>query len=181
MFHPRRWLPSALAAGLGAAGLTAPAALAAPAASPPASTPAASAPSPAGSAGERSGTSPVPPGTASPVRVQVRADALRVLNTQRGETARADGHVTITIPGEVRIEAPSAQLFKGSDGQLAAAVFPGWVRVTDLKPAPEGRWKSEHNRGGRYDFHTRRFTEIAPDGVFEFTPRRTSPSPAPSA
>jgi hypothetical protein len=103
------------------------------------------------------------------MQVHVLADHIRVVDTKSGEAAKAEGNVTITIPGEVRIRAPKAQLIKGADGKLAKAVFPGWVEITDIKPGPKGgTWKAERNQGGFYDFKTRAFTELNPQGVFEF-------------
>jgi lipopolysaccharide export system protein LptA len=104
-------------------------------------------------------------------RVKVSADSLRMVQTDQGEAARAEGNVTIEIPGQVRIHAPKAQLIKGPDGKMARAVFPGWVRVEDLTPNKKGTWKTEHNNGGYYDFKTGGFTEVNPRGTYEFEVR----------
>lgn len=102
-------------------------------------------------------------------KVKVTADQMRLVD-ETGEAARAEGRVTIEVPGEVRIEAPVAKLFKGSDGQLERVEFPGWVRVTDLRPSEEGQWRSESNSGGVYDFRTGHYTEFNPTGAFELAP-----------
>jgi hypothetical protein len=104
-------------------------------------------------------------------RVRVAADKMRMVNTANGEAAKAEGHVTIEVVGEVRIHAPVAQLVKGKDGKLDRAVFPGSVRIEDLRKDKKGTWKSEHNNGGYYDFRNGSFTEINPKVVFEFEPR----------
>ena len=106
-------------------------------------------------------------------RVRVSADTMRMVNTEHGEAAKAEGHVTIEVLGEVRIKAPVAQLVKGKDGKLDRAVFPGSVEIEDLRKDKEGTWKSEHNTGGYYDFRTGSFTELNPKGVYEFEPRPT--------
>lgn len=104
-------------------------------------------------------------------RVRVSADKMRMVNTEHGEAAKAEGHVTIEIIGEVRIHAPVAQLVKGKDGKLDRAIFPGSVKIVDLRPDKEGTWNSEHNTGGYYDFRTGSFTEKNPKGVYEFEVR----------
>lgn len=106
---------------------------------------------------------------AAGTKVKVTADQMRLAD-RPGEAARAEGRVTIEVPGEVRIEAPVAKLYKGGDGQLERVEFPGWVRVTDLRPSEEGRWQSESNSGGVYDFRTGQYTEFNPQGAFEFAP-----------
>lgn len=106
-------------------------------------------------------------------RVRVSADKMRMVNTAHGEAAKAEGHVTIEVIGEVRILAPVAQLVKGADGKLERAIFPGSVKIVDLRPDKQGTWNSEHNTGGFYDFRTGSFTENNPKGVFEFEPRPT--------
>lgn len=106
---------------------------------------------------------------AAATKVKVSADQMRMAD-RPGEAARAEGRVTIEVPGEVRIEAPVAKLYQGADGQLDKVVFPGWVRVTDLSPSEEGAWKSESNSGGEYDFRTGAYTEFSPKGAFEFAP-----------
>lgn len=109
-----------------------------------------------------------PPAVAG-TKVRVSADQVRMVDGS-GEAARAEGRVTIEVVGEVRIEAPVAKLFKGGDGEFERVEFPGWVRVTDLRPSEEGRWQSESNSGGVYDFRTGLYTEFNPKGAFEFTP-----------
>jgi hypothetical protein len=104
-------------------------------------------------------------------RIRVSADSMRMVNTDHGEAAKAEGNVTIEIPGQVRIHAPKAQLLKGPDGKVSRAVFPGWVRVEDLDPKKKGTWKEDHNNGGYYDFKTGNFTETNPRGVYEFEVR----------
>lgn len=110
-------------------------------------------------------------------RIRVSADSMRMVETNHGEAARAEGHVTIEIPGQVRIQAPKAQLIKGTDGKIAKAVFPGWVRVEDLTPNKQGTWKTEHNNGGFYDFKTGAFTEVNPRGTYEFEVRDPGTKP----
>ena len=96
-------------------------------------------------------------------RVRVSADKMRMVNTEHGEAAKAEG--------PVRIHAPVAQLVKGKDGKLDRAIFPGSVKIVDLRPDKEGTWNSEHNTGGYYDFRTGSFTESNPTGVYEFEVR----------
>lgn len=110
-------------------------------------------------------------------RMRVSADSLRMVQTDHGEAARAEGHVTIEIPGQVRIQAPKAQLIKGADGKIAKAIFPGWVRVEDLTPNKKGTWKTEHNNGGFYDFKSGSFTEVNPRGTYEFEVRDPAKPP----
>jgi hypothetical protein len=107
-------------------------------------------------------------------RIKVSADSMRMVNTEHGEAAKAEGNVTIEIPGQVRIKAPKAQLLKGPDGKLSRAVFPGWVKIEDLQPAKNGTWKEEHNSGGYYDFKAGTFTEDHPKGTWEFEVREPS-------
>jgi hypothetical protein len=105
-------------------------------------------------------------------KVKVSADSMRMVQTSQGEAAKAEGNVTIEIPGQVRIHAPKAQLLKGPDGKLSRVVFPTWVRVEDLQAdKKKGTWKTEHNNGGYYDFKTGSFTEVNPKGVYEFEVR----------
>ena len=102
-------------------------------------------------------------------RIKVSADSLRMVNTEHGEAAKAEGNVTIEIPGQVRIHAPKAQLLKGADGKLSRVIFPSWVRVEDVQAdKKKGTWKTEHNNGGYYVFKTGAFTEVNPKGVYEF-------------
>ena len=53
-------------------------------------------------------------------RIKVSADSLRMVNTEHGEAAKAEGNVTIEIPGQVRIHAPWDEV---DAGQLAAEPF----------------------------------------------------------
>ena len=104
-------------------------------------------------------------------RIRVSADKMRMVDTEHGEAAKAEGRVTIEVVGQVRIHAPVAQLVKGKDGKLDRAVFPGSVKIVDLSPNKQGTWNSEHNNGGYYDFRTGSFTELNPKGVYEFEVR----------
>lgn len=101
------------------------------------------------------------------MRVKVLADSMRAVNTPQGETAKADGNVTIEVVGEVRIRTASAQLIKGADGKLERVVFPGEVKIENLRP-DSGDWKSTENKGGFYDLRTMTYTELATDGYYEF-------------
>lgn len=113
----------------------------------------------------------VAPADAANKRVKVSADQMRMVKTPSGEAARAVGNVTIEIPGEVRIKCPQAQLIKGPDGKLDRVVFPGWVKIEDLRPDSEGEWKTEGNSGGYYDVRSGTYNEINPTGTYEFEPK----------
>lgn len=118
-------------------------------------------------------TGPAEAGT----RVKVSADRMRAVNTPQGEAAKAEGNVTIEIPGQLRIKTPVAQLLKGKDGKLERVVFPGEVKMENLKPSADGQWKSVENRGGYYDLRTGVYTELSPDGYFELPGPREPGTP----
>lgn len=120
----------------------------------------------------------VQPAEAAGTKIKVSADQMRMVKTPSGEAARAVGNVTIEIPGEVRIKCPQAQLIKGGDGKVERVVFPGWVRIEDLRPDAQGEWKTESNTGGYYDLRSGTYNELNPKGTFEFDPNTGGAAPA---